>query len=69
MRSEPKQTATMSIQFPKTAGDAAVLLVEQMWTAINQGHVIAADPQFEDGFYAWLRTATRVLAESERTTT
>ena len=58
--------ATMTIQFPKSVGDAAVLLVEQMWIAINQGQMIVADEKFSGGFQEWYRCAARVLGEAEQ---
>lgn len=56
-------TIELTLQYPETARDAAVLLVEQMLAAFKNGSVEITKPDFQSGLEAWLRSAMRVLKE------
>lgn len=56
--------ASMMIEFPESASDAAVLLVHQMYTAINNGQMIVSDPTFEQGLDAWCKSARLIIADA-----
>ena len=57
--------ASLKISFPKEVGDAAVLLVEQMWVAVTEGQVVIARPEFADGLAGWLKCAANVLNDAD----
>lgn len=53
--------AKVSITIPQTPGEAALVLVDQMRTAIMNGQVAITDNVFRGGINAWLNSADRVL--------
>ena len=55
--------ATIKLEVPQTPGDAALILVDQMRTAILAGQVMASAKEFNAGMNAWLDSAERVLEQ------
>lgn len=62
-QSQPKQTAAISIRFPATARDAAVVLLNQIVQAINAGEVVSGigDPKELE---KWRDKAALVLSDA-----
>jgi hypothetical protein len=56
---------SMTVRFPETARDAAVLMVDQMWSALHLGHLVTSKPEYEDAKWSWMRRAEEVLAKAE----
>ena len=55
--------AEMRLQYPATARDASVLLLEQILTAANLKHIVAA-PGKEDAFEKWKSLAAVTLSDA-----
>lgn len=58
------RTATLKIQFPDTARDAAVLMLDQIVTAINRKEVVGA-PGYINALDAWCAKAAVILSDAK----
>lgn len=56
----------LTLRYPDTARDAAVVLVEQMWTAITDGHLVAPRACHRPGLQSWLSAAALCLGSIDR---
>jgi hypothetical protein len=55
----------LKLSFPQEARDSAVLLVQQMWTAITLGHVVVGKPNYDEALRSWLSNAAAVLKKCD----